>query len=102
MSRGEILELKEKSNEEWWLVENTNCKEGFAPANYLKEIGFQLVAKQQFRMVKKSENITVKRPIPRRNSQKDAVTTANALAAATVLLINQKDRKKGKINFNVY
>lgn len=47
LQRGEILELKEKSNEEWWLVENTLGKAGFAPANYLKELGVQNVTKQQ-------------------------------------------------------
>lgn len=88
VTRGEILELKEKSNEEWWLVENSNGKEGFAPANYLKELGIQRIAKQRVRMVKKSENIQVKRIVPR-SSQ--AMSAATALAAATVLLINQKD-----------
>ena len=40
MARGELLELKEKSNEEWWLVESAGGREGFAPATYLKEVLF--------------------------------------------------------------
>lgn len=35
--RGEVLELKEKSNEDWWLVEKSDSPiEGYVPANYLK------------------------------------------------------------------
>ena len=34
--RGEVLSLREKSNQDWWLVENAQGVEGFAPANYLK------------------------------------------------------------------
>lgn len=37
INRGEVLELKDKSNHEWWLVEKAGTGvEGFVPANYLK------------------------------------------------------------------
>ncbi len=45
VERGDLLELKEKSNEEWWLVETSGGREGFAPANYLKELGLQRMTK---------------------------------------------------------
>ena len=82
--RGEVLELKEKSNEEWWLVENSSCKEGFAPANYLKEIGIQKIAKQRVRFVKYPEIVKVKRVVPKTSNK-----VATAVAVATVLLLNQ-------------
>lgn len=89
MARGELLELKEKSNEEWWLVENSVCKEGFAPATYLKELEPQTLAKQRVRLVKRPEHVQVKRSIPR----KAQVSAANAQADATVNEINQRHNK---------
>lgn len=89
MARGELLELKEKSNEEWWLVENSMCKEGFAPATYLKELELQKLAKQRVRLVKRPEHVQVKRLIPR----KAQISAANAQADATVNEMNQRNNK---------
>lgn len=37
ITRGEVLELKEKSNDDWWLVEKPQTSvEGYVPAKYVK------------------------------------------------------------------
>lgn len=36
MNRGEVLELKERSTPEWWLVEKNSGIEAYVPATYLK------------------------------------------------------------------
>ena len=37
--KGEILQLKEKTNDDWWCVQKSaNGSEGFVPANYVKQI----------------------------------------------------------------
>jgi spectrin beta len=78
LQRGEILELKEKSNEEWWLVENNIGKEGFAPATYLRELGLQTIVKQGERIVKK--------------------TVVAADAANALIMMSQNNTKKKKTN----
>lgn len=40
VTRGEVLELKEKSNDDWWLVEKSQGVEGYVPANYVKGNSF--------------------------------------------------------------
>jgi len=96
VERGELLELKEKSNEEWWLVENCQGREGFAPANYLKELGLQRMTKQCVRMVKKTENIRVKQGLVGQKARSGQFEAATALAAATVLLTMDKEKEKKK------
>lgn len=93
MLRGEILELKEKTNNEWWLVEKTDGYEGFAPATYLKELGYQTISKQRERLVKKPEvvQVQVKRVVPK----PDPIRAATALATAVLIL--SKDNNKQKL-----
>ena len=67
LKRGELLELKDKTNNEWWFVENLLGEEGFAPANYLKEIGPQIITKQRERIIKRPELIKVKKLIRKPN-----------------------------------
>jgi spectrin beta len=93
LQRGEVLELKEKSNDEWWLVENSVGVEGFAPATYLKEMGMQSVAKQQERIVIKPELTQVRKTIRKRPEQ-PANTNAATTAAIAVLSQHQKATKK--------
>ncbi|XP_055911888.1 spectrin beta chain, non-erythrocytic 5 isoform X2 [Eupeodes corollae] len=38
MDKGEIMLLKNKTNNDWWCVRKDNGTEGFVPANYVKEI----------------------------------------------------------------
>lgn len=38
MTKGEILILINKTNDDWWSVRKTDGSEGFVPANYVKEI----------------------------------------------------------------
>ena len=59
--RGELLELKDDSNNEWWLVENNSGKIGYVPANYVKDIGFQIVKQIEQRKVKKQEIVKTKK-----------------------------------------
>lgn len=40
VTRGEVLELKEKSNDDWWLVEKSQGVEGYVPANYVKGLSY--------------------------------------------------------------
>ena len=91
LQRGEVLELKEKSNDEWWLVENSDGVEGFAPATYLKEMGMQSVAKQQERIVIKPELTQVRKTIRKREQP---TNTNAATTAAMVLSQHQKATKK--------
>lgn len=93
MQRGDILELKEKTNQEWWLLEKSNGYEGFAPANYLKEIGFQNINKERERLVKKPEVVQVKRVVRKPNP----VYVATAAATAVILLNQDRKAKKGSI-----
>ena len=85
MQRGEVLELKDKSNGEWWLVENSSGKEGFAPANYLKDIGVQKFAKQQERYFKLPEKIKVKKPKSSGNLNNPLVATKLVSALTNIL-----------------
>ncbi|XP_055309165.1 spectrin beta chain, non-erythrocytic 1 isoform X4 [Sitodiplosis mosellana] len=43
MSKGEILILLNKTNEDWWSIRKMDGSEGFVPANYVKEIEARLV-----------------------------------------------------------
>lgn len=36
--KGEILQLKEKTNDDWWCLQKNAGGEGFVPANYVKQI----------------------------------------------------------------
>ncbi len=63
MQRGEVLHLREKSNQDWWLVENTEGVEGFAPATYLKEIGSLMFTRKQQRLVRKPEVVQVQKVV---------------------------------------
>ena len=94
LQRGETLELKEKSNDEWWLVENTNGVEGFAPATYLKEVGLQSVSKQHERIIIKPELTQVRKVIRKKQPNNNAAATT----AAMVLSQHQKAEKKKKAN----
>ncbi|CAF0717385.1 unnamed protein product [Brachionus calyciflorus] len=61
LNRSEVLELKEKTNNEWWLLEKQNGQEGYAPANYVKELGALTLTKQKQQIVKRPEVIKVKK-----------------------------------------
>jgi spectrin beta len=93
LKRGEILELKEKTNDDWWFVENGEGVEGYAPATYLKELGLQLVNREHERLVKRPEVVQVQKTVRKPAS---AVATATA-AAAAVMLLNQKPKKKSSL-----
>lgn len=67
IQRGEIMELKEKTNNEWWLLEKTNGLEGYAPANYVKEIGTQNFSKQQKKLVKRPQIVKVEKIVRKPN-----------------------------------
>ena len=93
LKRGEILELKEKTNDDWWFVENGEGVEGYAPATYLKELGLQIVNREQERLVKRPEVVKVQKTV-----RKPASAVATATAAATaVMLLNQKPKKKSSL-----
>lgn len=92
LQRGEVLELKEKSNAEWWLVENSDGMEGFAPATYLKEIGLHNVAKQQERIVVRPELTQVRKTIRKKRPNTDALD-----AAVVALGQTQKTKKKSSL-----
>lgn len=93
LKRGEILELKEKTNDDWWFVENGEGVEGYAPATYLKELGLQLVNREHERLVKRPEVVQVQKTV-----RKPASAVATATAAATaVMLLNQKPKKKSSL-----
>ena len=86
LEKGEILELKEKTNDEWWLVENSEGGEGFAPATYLREIGLQSVAKQQERIVMRPELTQVRKTVRKQQAP------SNAAANAVMMLTNKQQK----------
>lgn len=55
MSKGEVMILLNKSNPDWWCVRKSDNTDGFAPANYVKEIEPRLIRMQ----VKKPQTIKV-------------------------------------------
>jgi spectrin beta len=90
LKRGEILELKEKTNDDWWFVENGEGLEGYAPATYLKELGLQIVNREQERIVKVPEVVKVRTTVRKPVSAVQAATAA----ATAVMVLNQKKPKK--------
>ena len=91
IQRGEMLELRDKSNLEWWLVENSSGKEGFAPANYLKEVGVQKFSKQHERFFKRPEIIRVKKAKTGEKTPKKSLNPLLATkAVATLIMLNPR------------
>lgn len=61
IQRAETIELKEKTNNDWWLVENKAGQTGYVPANYVREIGVQKVPKIREKSVKKRDVVKAKK-----------------------------------------
>lgn len=55
MTKGDVMFLLNKSNPDWWCVRKADGTDGFAPANYLKEIDPRVVQMQ----VRKPQKVKV-------------------------------------------
>lgn len=75
IQRGEVMELREKTNAEWWLLEKSNGQEGYAPANYVKEIGIQNFSKQQKILIKRPQLVKVEKIVRKPNPLSNPVHT---------------------------
>lgn len=71
MSKGEVMILLNKSNPDWWCVRKADGTDGFAPANYVKEIEPRIIQIQvrkpikvnTIQKVKKSKLVPQKVPV---------------------------------------
>ncbi len=69
--------MREKSNQDWWLVENLDGIEGFAPATYLKEAGFSMFRRKQQRVVRKPQIVQVQKAVRKPLASKQKPKKAN-------------------------
>ena len=58
----QTLILLQKTNKDWWSVRKSTREEGYAPANYLKEIEPKVFQKVTQVPVKVQEKVKVKKP----------------------------------------
>ena len=58
----QVMILLQKTNNDWWSVRQSSGKEGYVPANYVKEIDPKVVKKMVRRPVKVKEKVMVKKP----------------------------------------
>ena len=59
----QTLILLQKTNKDWWSVRKADGHEGYAPANYLKEVDPKVVQKVVKHPVKVQEKVLVKKPV---------------------------------------
>ena len=70
----QILALVSSSNKDWWSVRNSKGKEGFVPANYVKETNPQVVQKPVKKMQKVTKTIKVNKKMSAVNCACDMTT----------------------------
>ena len=70
----QILALVSSSNKDWWSVRNSKGKEGFVPANYVKETNPQVVQKPVKKMQKVTKTIKVNKKMSVVNCTCDMTT----------------------------
>ena len=82
VTKGEVMFLLDKTNQDWWNIRKNNGDNGYVPANYVKEIDPKIVSVEvkkpivvkDVRKVKKTQYIKQKTPL---SSQKSGNTKSN-------------------------
>ena len=65
-----MLILLQKTNADWWSVRKLDGSEGYAPANYVKEVEPKIVQKKVKRRVKVPEKVMVTKTGTKKELQK--------------------------------
>ncbi|XP_064623906.1 spectrin beta chain, non-erythrocytic 2-like isoform X3 [Lineus longissimus] len=68
-NKAEVMTLLAKTNQDWWNVRKSNGREGFVPANYVKEVEPKVIQRIVKKPVKVPETVKVKKTV----YQKEAV-----------------------------
>ena len=71
MAKGEVMFLLNKTNPDWWNVRKADGKDGFVPANYVREIEPKVVQVQ----VRRPEKIVEMRRVKKTKMVKQVVPT---------------------------
>lgn len=66
----QVMILLQKTNTDWWSVRTAAGKEGYVPANYVKEVDPKVVHKTVKRPVKVTEMVPVTKTAVRREKVK--------------------------------
>jgi spectrin beta len=59
----QVMTLLSKTNRDWWNVRKSNGREGFVPANYVKEVEPKVIQRIVKKPVKVSETVKVKKTV---------------------------------------
>ena len=76
VTKGEVMFLLDKTNQDWWNIRKNNGDNGYVPANYVKEIDPKIVSVEvkkpivvkDVRKVKKTQYIKQKTPLSSQKS----------------------------------
>ncbi len=96
IEKNETLELKDKTNSDWWLVEKTSGQQGYVPANYVRDIGMQTMSKLMKRPIKRKE-IRKVRKIVMKPKFMTTTTTSNKVMGQETKKPKTKTIKKPQI-----
>ena len=65
MTKGEVMILLEKTNNDWWSVLKANQEKGYVPANYVKEL--------EPKVIKKTKKVPRKVMVTKTGTKKEVV-----------------------------